>query len=87
MLDRPTKLLVTGGTSGVGVALTAQLLAARHGVVVLGRRAVINISCEAAAILRGVAQGRPVVRIGVARVLPGIAAVAPWLGRRMMRGT
>ncbi len=38
------------------------------------------------AILRGIDARRRVIRVGAARVLPVIAALAPWLGRRMLRG-
>lgn len=47
----------------------------------------IPAGAAAAAILRGVAQGRPVVRVGVARILPLFQRIAPGLGRRIMRGT
>ena len=40
----------------------------------------------AEAILRGIDARRPVIRVGAARALPLIAALAPWLGRRMLRG-
>lgn len=48
-----------------------------------------KISAEAAsgAILHGLARGRPVIRVGAARALPVIEALAPWLGRRMLRGS
>jgi uncharacterized oxidoreductase len=48
-----------------------------------------KISAEAAAnaILAGIDARRPVIRIGAARALPAIAALAPWLGRRILRGT
>jgi len=47
-----------------------------------------KISAEAAAdaILDGIDARRPVIRIGAARAIPVIAALAPWLGRRMLRG-
>ena len=47
-----------------------------------------KISPEEAAdaILRGVDARRPVIRVAAARALPAIAALAPWLGRRMLRG-
>lgn len=41
----------------------------------------------AALILRGVAARRPVIRIGAARAVPVIAALAPWLGHRLLRGS
>jgi hypothetical protein len=41
----------------------------------------------AEAILDGVARGRPVVRVGAARLLPLIARLAPGLGHRILRGT
>lgn len=37
-------------------------------------------------VLRGVDARRPIIRVGAARALPVIAAFAPWLGRRMLRG-
>jgi len=40
----------------------------------------------AAAILRGVEARRETIRIGAARALPLLQAVAPWLGRRLLRG-
>ncbi len=48
-----------------------------------------KISAEAAAdaILAGIDARRPVIRVGAARALPVIAALAPWLGRRILRGT
>lgn len=39
----------------------------------------------AALILRGVAARRTTIRIGAARALPLIAALAPWMGRRLLR--
>lgn len=39
------------------------------------------------AILRGIDACRPVVRVGAARLLPVFQAVAPWVGRRILRGT
>lgn len=41
----------------------------------------------AAAILRGVEARRPVVRVGAARALPVLQALAPWAGRRILRGS
>jgi uncharacterized oxidoreductase len=38
------------------------------------------------AILRGIDARCAVIRVGAARVLPIIAALTPWLGRRMLRG-
>jgi uncharacterized oxidoreductase len=38
-------------------------------------------------ILAGVDRGRPVIRIGAARILPVMQIAAPWLGRRIMRGS
>lgn len=53
-----------------------------------GRSRGRTISPEAAAdaILRGIDARRPVVRVAAARALPVIASLAPWLGRRMLRG-
>jgi short-subunit dehydrogenase involved in D-alanine esterification of teichoic acids len=41
----------------------------------------------AAAILGGISARRPVIRIGKARALPILQALAPWAGRRILRGT
>ena len=48
-----------------------------------------KISAEAAAvaILSGIDARRTMIRVGAARALPLIAALAPWLGRRLLRGT
>jgi len=40
----------------------------------------------AQAILRGIAARRPVIRVGAARALPALRALAPWLGARLLRG-
>jgi uncharacterized oxidoreductase len=39
ILGRPAKVLVTGGTSGIGAELVRRLLAGGHSVIVLARRA------------------------------------------------
>lgn len=39
------------------------------------------------AILRGIDARRRVIRVGAARLLPIFQAVAPWAGRRILRGT
>jgi uncharacterized oxidoreductase len=41
----------------------------------------------AAAILAGIEARRPVIRVGAARALPVLQALAPWAGRRMLRGS
>jgi uncharacterized oxidoreductase len=41
----------------------------------------------AEAILDGVARGRPVIRVGAARLLPLLSRIAPGLGHRILRGT
>lgn len=41
----------------------------------------------AALILAGIAARRTTIRIGAARALPVIGALAPWLGRRLLRGS
>jgi short-subunit dehydrogenase involved in D-alanine esterification of teichoic acids len=41
----------------------------------------------ARAILRGIDERRPMIRIGAARVLPVLQTLAPWAGRRILRGT
>ncbi|TAG12545.1 MAG: SDR family NAD(P)-dependent oxidoreductase [Rhodobacterales bacterium] len=48
-----------------------------------------KISAEAAAvaILSGIDARRTMIRVGAARALPLISAFAPWLGRRILRGT
>lgn len=40
----------------------------------------------AALILRGIAARQATIRIGAARALPVLATLAPWLGRRILRG-
>lgn len=40
----------------------------------------------ALAILAGVQARRPVIRVGAARALPVLHALAPWAGRRLLRG-
>lgn len=47
----------------------------------------IPAAVAAEAILRGIAGGRPMVRVGAARLLPLFQRLAPGLGRRIMRGT
>jgi uncharacterized oxidoreductase len=47
----------------------------------------VSAEAAAAAILAGLRQGRPVIRVGAARAVPVIAALAPWFGHRMLRGT
>lgn len=42
---------------------------------------------DAAAILAGVAARRPVIRVGAARALPVLQVLAPWAGRRILRGS
>jgi uncharacterized oxidoreductase len=37
-------------------------------------------------ILVGITARRPIIRVGAARALPLIAALAPWAGRRLLRG-
>lgn len=46
----------------------------------------ISPQAAAMAILRGVDSGRAVVHVGAARALPPIRLLAPWLGRRLLRG-
>lgn len=50
-------------------------------------RGKIPADLAAALILKGVAARRGTIRIGAARALPVIAALAPWLGRRILRGS
>ncbi len=50
-------------------------------------RGKISAAVAADGILAGIDARRPVIRIGAARALPVIAALAPWLGRRILRGT
>lgn len=40
----------------------------------------------AAAVLAGINARRPVIRVGAARALPVLQALAPWAGRRLLRG-
>jgi uncharacterized oxidoreductase len=71
-----------------GVAVVEVVLPLVDTPMTAGRgRGKINAEAAATAILRGLAQGRPVIRVGAARALPVIAALAPWLGRRMLRGS
>lgn len=49
-------------------------------------RGKISPDRAAQAILAGIAARRPVIRVGAARALPLIAALAPWAGRRLLRG-
>lgn len=46
----------------------------------------ITADAAAQAILRGIAARRPVIRVGAARALPALRALAPWLGARLLRG-
>lgn len=39
------------------------------------------------AILAGIDARRPMIRVGAARLLPVLQALAPWAGRRILRGT
>lgn len=50
-------------------------------------RGKISADAAAVAILAGIDARRPVIRVGAARALPLMAALAPWLGRRLLRGT
>lgn len=73
---------------GRGIAVIEVVLPLVDTPMTAGRgRGKITAEAAAAAILRGVAEGKPVIRVGAARALPLIAALAPWLGRRMLRGT
>lgn len=49
-------------------------------------RGKIAPDAAAQAILSGIDARRSVVRVGAARVLPVLQALAPWLGRRILRG-
>lgn len=73
---------------GQGIAVVEVVLPLVDTPMTAGRgRGKITAEAAAAAILRGLSRGRPVIRVGAARALPVIAALAPWLGRRMLRGT
>lgn len=50
-------------------------------------RGKITAEAAAQAILAGIDARRPVIRVGTAQALPVIAALAPWLGRRLLRGS
>ncbi len=50
-------------------------------------RGKISAEVAAVAILSGIDARRTMIRVGAARALPLIAALAPWLGRRILRGT
>lgn len=47
----------------------------------------ISAKAAATAILRDLPRGGPVILVGAAKALPLIRALAPWLGRRMLRGS
>ena len=74
--------------AGTGVAIVEVVLPLVD-TPMTAERGAGKISAEAAsrAILAGLAQGRPIIRVGVARALPVIDTLAPWLGRRMLRGS
>ncbi len=50
-------------------------------------RAKISADAAALAILNGIAARRTVIRVGAAHALLLISALAPWFGRRMLRGS
>ncbi len=50
-------------------------------------RGKISADAAAEAILSGIDARRTMIRVGAARALPLISALAPWLGRRLLRGT
>lgn len=73
---------------GQGVAVIEVVLPLVDTPMTAGRgRGKISADAAATAILSGLARDKPVIRVGAARALPVIAALAPWLGRRMLRGT
>ncbi len=73
---------------GQGVAVIEVILPLVDTPMTAGRgTGKITAQTAARAILMGLKQGRPVIRVGAARLLPLIRAIAPWLGRRMLRGS
>lgn len=73
---------------GTGVVVVEVVLPLVDTPMTAGRGAgKISAGAASRAILAGLARGRPVIRVGVARALPVIDTLAPWLGRRMLRTT
>lgn len=73
---------------GRGVAVIEVVLPLVDTPMTAGRgQRKISAETAAAAILSGVARGKPLIWVGAARALPLILALAPWLGRRMLRGS
>ncbi len=75
-------------TEGTPLLVTEVLLPLVDTPMTAGRgRGKISAAAAAQAILTGVAARRRVIRVGAARALPAIRALAPWLGARLLRGT
>ena len=73
---------------GQGVAVIEVILPLVDTPMTAGRgKGKISAEAAATAILQGLARGKPVICVGAARALPLIQALAPWLGRRMLRGS
>ena len=74
--------------AGTGVAVVEVVLPLVDTPMTAGRgTGKISAGVASQAILAGLAQGRPIIRVGGARALPVIDMLAPWLGRRMLRGS
>jgi short-subunit dehydrogenase involved in D-alanine esterification of teichoic acids len=72
-----------------GIAVTEVLLPVVDTPMTAGRADGRKIAPGpvAEAILEGVSRGRPVIRVGAARLLPLLSRLAPGLGHRILRGT
>lgn len=75
-------------TSSSGLLVSEVVLPLVDTPMTAGRgRGKIPPDRAAALILRGIAARRTMIRIGAARALPAIQSLAPWLGRRILRGS
>lgn len=74
-------------TEGTPLLVTEVVLPLVDTPMTAGRgRGKITPDHAAEAILAGITTRRATIRIGAARALPVIATLAPWLGRRLLRG-